>query len=357
MNRLTLAVAGGRKTQSIVDACASGTSTRHILVLGYTVASQRELEERIKAAAPFRENVEVCGWYAFLLRNFVRPYLPLKYPGLRLRGFNFDGEPAAGYLASGAARYLDADGRAYKIHLSKLAVDVCEASCGAVVDRLEHIYDEIYIDEVQDLCGSDLDIVETLFRSKIDVRLVGDIRQALLATNVRDQRLKQYRFENVLKWFRLMEKKNLLDIAQQPVTYRSNQVIAAFSDSVFSADCNYEPTTSVARSDTGHDAIYAVSPEHVDAYRERFGPLCLRQSANSGRALDLPFMTFGKAKGLTVDRVLIYPTAKIRGFLETGEALDGKTACGLYIAVTRARHSVAFILDRSATHSLQIWRP
>jgi DNA helicase-2/ATP-dependent DNA helicase PcrA len=357
MNGLTLAVAGSRKTQSIVDACASSSVSRRLLVLGYPQASQSELEGRIKKAAPFRSNVDVCGWYAFLLRHFVRPYLPLKYPGHRLTGFNFDGEPAAGFYASGAPRFLDTEDRAYRLHLSKLAMDVCEASQGAVIDRLEHIYHGIYIDEAQDLCGWDLDIVEMLFKSAIDIKLVGDMRQALLATNVRDRRHKRFRCEKVSKWFRLQEQAGLLKIVERLGTYRSNQIIASFSDSIFTSSCGYGATVSHATSDTGHDGIYAVQPAHVPAYRETFDPLCLRQSANSGRDFDLPFSTFGTAKGLTVDRVLIYPTANIRTFLSNGAPLEGKSACGLYIAVTRAKHSVAFILEPSDKHNLTIWTP
>lgn len=355
MNRLTLAVAGGRKTQSIVDACLTAPLNTRILVLGYTLASQDELERRITTAAPFRPNVDVLGWYSFLLRHLIRPYLPLKYPGHRLSGFNFDGEPVAGFKASGASRYLDREDRAYRLHLSKLAMDVLEASGGSGVDRLEHIYTDIYVDEVQDLCGTDLDVIATLLESKIRVHLVGDVRQALLATNVRDPRYKKYRFDKIIDWFRLQEKAKRLEIIEQPTTFRSNQIIATFSDTVFDASCGYEPTVSVAESKTSHDGIFAVRLADVAAYCDQFTPLCIRHSSSSGQDLDLPFRTFGTVKGITVERVLIYPTAPIRKFLTEGKPLTGKSACGLYIGITRARHSVAFILETEDQHDLTIW--
>ncbi len=46
MNTATLAVAGSRKTQSIVDACATGPAGRRRLVLTYTLTGQRDLERR-----------------------------------------------------------------------------------------------------------------------------------------------------------------------------------------------------------------------------------------------------------------------------------------------------------------------
>lgn len=357
LNHLLLAVAGGRKTQSVVDACAAAPPERKVLVLGYTRTSQDELERRIKAAAPFKRNVEVCGWYAFLLRHIVRPYLPMLYAGRRLAGFNFDGEPVRGRYATGASRFLDADGRAFKLHLSKLAHDVMAASNGAVIDRLQHIYDEIRIDEVQDLGGYDLDIVSALFASSIDLYLVGDMRQALLSTNTRDPRFAKYRYGELIHWFRLQEKNNHLTIDERPRTYRSNQRIADFSDTIFAVANQYSPTVSASKESSDHEGLLAVSSRHLADYRERFDPLCLRHGASSGTAYDLPYVTFGNAKGRTVDHVLICPTARIGQFLATGKPLDGRAACALYIAVTRAKHSVAFIIDGEAPATLTRWNP
>jgi DNA helicase II / ATP-dependent DNA helicase PcrA len=41
VNRLTLAVAGGRKTSSIIDACCQAGTEDRILVLTFTQANQR----------------------------------------------------------------------------------------------------------------------------------------------------------------------------------------------------------------------------------------------------------------------------------------------------------------------------
>lgn len=356
MNHLLLAVAGGRKTQSIVNACRDAPVKQRILILGYTRASQDELEQRIKVAAPFRRSVEICGWYTFLLRHFVRPYLPALYPGRRLAGFNFDGEPAAGIYATGAPRFLDSEDRAFKLHLSKLALDVMEASEGGVVDRLQHIYDDIYIDEAQDLGGYDLDILSALFESDINVHLVGDMRQALLSTNDRDQRHKKYRFSALIDWFRLQEQKNYLTIEERPQTWRSNQIIADFSDTIFEAAHQYKSTESLAEESHDHEGLFTVPLAQVGAYRDAYAPLCLRHSAASGRQLDLPFVTFGTAKGRTTEHVLIYPTAKVTKFLTSGTALEGRAACSLYIAVTRAKHSVAFIFEGDRP-GLSRWDP
>ena len=357
MNRLTLAVAGARKTQSIVDACASGKSGVRRLALTYTQTGQAELQARLRRACIPGTSPDVMGWFTFLLRHCIRPYLPLWFPGHRLRGLNFDGEPAAGQYATGAARYLDSEGRAYRLHLAKLAYDVSVASKGAVIDRLSHIYEEIYIDEVQDLTGCDLHIAKQLMDAPtIDVHMVGDVRQSVFDTNPRDPNLKQYRGVKMLEWFRLHQASGLLEVQHNQETWRFNQAIADFSDTIFPAGLTFDATISRRADQTGHDGVFAIAEADVDAYLRAFNAQPLRASVSTGRNTELPFMNFGKVKGMTFARVLIYPTSTVLDFLTYGTELKPKTACGLYVAVTRAEHSVAFVVPDPAATPLATWQ-
>lgn len=354
MNCATLAVAGSRKTQSIVEACSNGPTGVRRLALTFTQTGQAELEGRLRSACAPGAAPEVMGWYAFLLRHCVRPYLPLQFSDQRLRGLNFEGDP--GRYASGVSRFFDAEGRAYRLHLSKLAYEVSKASKGAVVDRIAHIYDEIYIDEVQDLTGCDLHIVEQLMNAAgLDVHMVGDVRQSVFDTNPQDPNLKQYRGVNMLNWFELHQKSGLLEVAQNAVTWRANQLIASFSDTLFPATFTFDPTVSNQDQTTDHDGVFAIAEPDVPAYLQRFDPQPLRERITTARDVDLPFRNFGKVKGLTFDRVLIYPTSTITRFLTSGTQLAPRTACGLYVAVTRAKHSVAFVVPDPSRTTLIRW--
>jgi DNA helicase-2/ATP-dependent DNA helicase PcrA len=355
MNHLTLAAAGGRKTESIVERCVAAPRGRRILVLTYTQANQKELSHRLARHAPRAASVEVCGWFAFLLRNWIRPYLPRLYSGRRLAGLNFDGDP--GWYAKGELRFLDSDGRAYKRHVAHLASDVEAASGGAVLDRLSHIVHEIHIDEVQDLNGWDLELLAQLMAAPIDLYMVGDVRQALLETEVQEQKNSQYKGLAIKKWFDTQGSKGVLEIQHAATTWRSNAQIAAFADSVFPADWGFPPTTSCNTTVTGHDGVFAVDLEHVEAYVARFQPLCLRYSANSAKTLDLEFVTFGMAKGLSAERVLIAATEGIRKFLVRGTPQKEKPCCALYVAATRARASVAFAAKHAERLGLPVWTP
>lgn len=354
MNRVILAVAGSRKTQSIVDACSMGATGVRRLALTFTQTGQAELEGRLRSACPPGAAPEVMGWYAFLLRHCVRPYLPLQFPDQRLRGLNFEGDP--GRYSKGVRRFFDADGRAYRLHLSKLAYEASDASKGAVVDRIAHIYDEIYIDEVQDLTGCDLHIVEQLMNAAdLDVHMVGDVRQSVFDTNPQDPNLKQYRGVNMLNWFDLHQRSGLLEVTQNAVTWRANQLIASFSDTLFPATFTFDPTVSNQGQTTDHDGVFAIAEPDVSAYLQRFHPQPLRERITTARDVDLPFRNFGKVKGLTFDRVLIYPTSTITRFLTSGTQLAPRTACGLYVAVTRAKHSAAFVVPDPSQTTLTRW--
>jgi hypothetical protein len=108
---------------------------------------------------------------------------------------------------------------------------------------------------------------------------------------------------------------------------------------------------------TDHDGVFVVRPAHVNSYMEHYRPMCLRHNASSARSLDLPFINFGIAKGRSADRVLIAPTGPMASFLKSGKQLEDLAACSLYVGVTRARASVAFISDQCNELGLPEWVP
>jgi hypothetical protein len=295
------------------------------------------------------------GWFSFLLGCWVQPYLPAKFSDRHLYGLNFDGDP--GQYAKGERRFLDADGRAYKLHLAQLALETNVASATAVLDRLGRIYHEIHVDEAQDLNGYDLEVLSTLMKSTVELHLVGDVRQALTHTNVRDPKNKQYKGVEIKRWFEMQAAAGLLDITDEFTTWRSNQAISDFADTVFDSSWGFHKTVSMNTAVTGHDGVFAVASQDVGDYVARFSPLCLRHNANSAKGLDLPFTNITIAKGLGVDRVLIGPTAGMLSFLRTGKRLAARPSCSLYVAVTRARASVAFACDDPGNLGLPVWSP
>lgn len=354
-NQLILAVAGSRKTQGIVEHCAQLPRERRVLVLTYTQANQEELIRRMKQHAGDHHHVEVLGWFSFLLRHFAKPFIPFKFAGRRVRGFNFDGRPHR--MANGISRFLDANGAVYGCELARLSHELIFESRGSLLRRLEFIYDEIMIDEVQDLSAHDWDIVDALLNSTINIRMVGDVRQSVLATNPRSSKNAKYSYTRSINWARERKAKNLLEIEESVTTWRCHPLIAKFSDSIFDPSWGFPETKSVNDLTTGHDGVFLVSPKHVTEYVKRFQPQCLRHNAMSGKAFQLDYLNFKVSKGMTFERVLIVPTDPITKFIASGMHLEANSSCSFYVAVTRAKQSVAIIVDKAGTSSLPFWRP
>lgn len=354
-NHLTLAVAGSGKTRGIVEYCAGLPADRRALVLTYTQANQAELRRRLATRAGDHPVIEVMGWYAFLLRHFARPFLPFLFPGKRILGFNFEGRPHR--MARGLNRFLDASGAAYASELGRLAYELIDASGGALLRRLQCIFEEILIDEVQDLSSHDWEIIDVLLSSKVDVYMVGDIRQAILATNPRSSKNKRYAYADSIHWFRGREAKGILEISESFETWRCRPEIAAFADTIFDTSWGFPTTQSRNHTFSGHDGVFLVRPEDVYRYVGEFRPLCLRSSANSGKAFHLDYVNFRLAKGTQCTRVLIVPTLGIEKFVQCGTKLGPIPAASFYVAVTRAFQSVSLVLAEPGNSALPFWEP
>ncbi len=354
-NSLELAVAGSGKTTSLVQHCADAPRDRKILVLTFTTANQSVLKERLRGVAGDHSHLEVMGWFTFLLRHFARPFIPFKFPGLRVRGFNFEGRPH--FKASGAARFLDASGAVYACELGRLSSELVGLAGGALMNRLEALYDEILIDEVQDLSAHDWDILDHLFKSAIHIRMVGDVRQAVLATNPRSKKNSAYAYAGAMDWFQERVDAGTLEIEFQSTTWRCHGEIAKFADTIFAHLWDFPATETHNVKETGHDGLFLVHPDHIYEYVDTFGPHCLRHSVASGKEYNLRFTNFKISKGTEHERILIVPTAGIRQFLQHNKGLDAIPAACFYVAVTRAAQSVAIITDKSGNCTLPWWTP
>ncbi|HEJ1090802.1 TPA: UvrD-helicase domain-containing protein [Serratia marcescens] len=353
-NFLTLAVAGGRKTQSLVNHCQSLPPKRKVALLTFTQTNQQEVKTRLAAQAGHATGVEVMGWYTFLLRHFAKPFLRFKFPSERVRGFDFDGRPSR--FARDKSRFMTADNKIFGCELGRLAFELIE-TIPTLLHRLECIYDEILIDEVQDLAGYDWEILQALLHSNIEVRLVGDVRQAVLSTNPRGRKNRQFGYADSLKWFQDREAEGILNVTYETITYRCREEIATLSDSIFDAAWDFPRTISENKDETGHDGVYLLRTEHIYEYISRYTPQCLRNSRSSAKYLELPFQNFKGVKGATFERVLIVPTRNIENFIKNGTPLESTAAAAFYVAVTRAKQSLAILLDQPGSSSLPYWTP
>lgn len=255
-----------------------------------------------------------------------------------LRGLNFDGVPGRFTPKSEAVRYyIDRRGDLYGCNLANFVLEANRASGGAVMARLGRIYDAMLIDEVQDLVGWDLDVLDLLIDAPPKLLLVGDPRQHTYGTN-RSARNKKYRGAGFADW--LNDRADRCSQELRTESYRCHQNICDFADAIYP---NMPATTSVGVADTGHDGIFTIHRKDVHDYVAVHSPVVLRRRRDKD-TLGLPAINIGVAKGSTYDRVLIFPTEPMKKYLQNRNPSALKEPEVLYVAVTRARYSAAFVI-------------
>jgi len=180
-----------------------------------------------------------------------------------------------------------------------------------------------------------------LLESSIRVTLVGDPRQHIYTTNSSTKN-KQYLGIGVVDLLQKWWQSGLCTIEHMNGTYRCNQGICEFANLLWPDMDAMEPLMSNAIDHTG---VYLVAENAVEDYVRSFSPQVLRYNQNA-KSYGCEAMNFGIAKGLQFERVLIVPTGPIRKYLEVGDLKHLRTSKDkLHVAVTRARHSVAFVFD------------
>ncbi len=339
-NRAVIAAAGSRKTQLIIDA-ALADPTQRVVITTYTQENLAQIRRRLtEVTGVIPANITTATWFQFLIRHGAKPFQSCVTDKIdHIRSLNFNGQRSR-FTPRGKplAYYLDRNGDMYRDGVADFVCRADEAAQGAVMRRLEAMYDHIYIDEFQDLVGYDLDVVDRLFASSVLITVVGDPRQHTFATN-NALRNKKYRAAGLLDWFR--ERTSICAMELRTESWRCHQLICDWSDRLYP---HMPTTTSRNLDDTGHDGIFKISAEGVPAYVAKYAPQVLRDSIKTS-TLGFPALNIGVSKGSTFDRVLIFPTQPMRNYLKNEDPSGLRAPDRLYVAVTRARYSVAFVVS------------
>ena len=344
-NCAIIAAAGSRKTQFIIEAARDALSDRRMLITTFTIANCNQIRDRLQQAAGcVPPNVSVHGWFSFLINQAARPYqsaLTGQIDYARSLNFQANRPPKIG-PARWRHYYFDGSRNFRPEGVAEFACRANEATGGQVIQRLEMLYDEIYVDELQDLAGWDLNFLDLLFASNIEVTAVGDPRQHTYATN-RARTNKQYRGHAMMKW--LAKREQICPVKERAKSWRCNQEICDWADDLYPT---FPRTTSLNDKRTGHDGITYITPSEVPAYVEAYQPEILRWDKTVD-TYGLPAKNMRASKGCTFDRVLIFLPGTLRKYLELEHrdpsTLKPLTLATLYVAVTRARYSVAFVVD------------
>ncbi len=362
-NKFLLAAAGAGKTTYLINEALS--SQGNIIILTYTENNRDEIKSKfIRKNGYIPSNVSISTWFSFLIKHGVKPYQSAMHPDLGVQsvaGLNFINGGASGikYTFNGRSvpysgtkpeemmrHYFDNNIRIYSDKLSKFVVECNKNANGAVVDRISKIYDKIFIDEAQDMAGYDLEFFALLMKSQSTVTMVGDPRQVIYKTHHSTKNSK-YREGKIKDWLLANARKISCDIdeATLNVSHRCHQHICEYSSLLYPMYCKVD-ACSCCRDDGEHCGVFILRKSQTLAYLDTHAPMQLKWDARSKIHTEFPSYNMGEAKGLSFDRVLIYPTGEMANWLSSHSVpLPPTTRAKFYVALTRARHSVAIVID------------
>jgi DNA helicase-2/ATP-dependent DNA helicase PcrA len=345
-NILYLASAGSGKTTQIARETTS--LTENVLIVTYTNENCSNIINKIEEIIGFvPANITILSWYNFIMRECCRPFQSCITED-RIINFCYDEPPR--YATKDSLKYfLTKTSKLYSEHAVRFAIRCNELLPNCVIERLEKIYQYIYFDEIQDICGYDLDFIESLLKSKIQITMCGDIRQATFTTN-NNLYNKKYKGFKIWDKFKEWEKQNLLKIEYQNYSYRCHQSICDIADLVF-------PEMNSTNSETNYSCncgVYCCKEEDLEYCLATYKPVVLHNTKRDmiSNSNNLTHYNFGESKGLTVDNVLIVCTKPFADFVKDKilpESEESKSK--LYVAITRARYNVIFYYKKGLKDS------
>ena len=267
-NKLIIAAAGSGKTTYLVNKALENKNEK-ILITTYTISNEAEIRKKLMGKNNFiPNNITIQTWFSFLFQHGVKPYQGCLYEKI-IKGVLFVDSPSG-------VKYRDRRGfsvcyqegkdfeeyyfskgcKIYSDKLSKFVYRCNKSSNGNVIDRISRIYSQIYIDEIQDLAGYDLEIIKLLLKSRSNTLMVGDPRQVIYLTH---HERKYHKYSNgAIKEFVRTECKNLdckIDENSLNVSYRNNQKICDYSAKLYP---DYNSCKSMQNKKTNHDGVFLI---------------------------------------------------------------------------------------------------
>lgn len=367
-NKVLFAAAGNGKTYSICKQAKEiiNNSDKFVLLLSYTNEGVHSLENEYKKQnlGVLDNRIVIKSWYRFLLSEFIKPYqclLKLKYkcyeseyditlPENFISAIAFyEKDPPTYYKKTHCQYYINKNNDIVANRTSQLAVLCNQDSDGKAISRIENIYSHIFIDELQDYAGWDLEIIKLLFQSQIEMLCVGDFKQATYRTN-NSQKNKQYRDEKIKDFFVNLEKKRLCTISYSNATRRFNQEICNFINTIHNDKNAIVTSNSKLESEIkiNHIGVYLIDVKYLKQYCNYYHPIILRYNKNTKIEFyhECDVFNYGAVKGATYDRIVIIPVSTILPFIEKQKYItSSQTRAKFYVACTRAKHSVIIAMN------------
>ncbi|WP_449354664.1 UvrD-helicase domain-containing protein [Virgibacillus natechei] len=345
-NKLKLACAGSGKTWGLCQEARRESSTfKKVLMVSYTNKGVESIKKEYakQNSGIIDSQIEIQSWYQFLLKELIRPYQSYLLNGdiNKIKSFDFSSMYGKRDFSRKHTKpyFLNGNGDVKANNASELAVFLNTISNGSVIKRLEEVYSSIYIDELQDLAGRDIDLLELLLLSNIRIYCVGDYKQSTLKThNAKANKKKSG--ENVFEFLETLKDSHNIQTISSNRSRRFIQDIADFSNLVYPGD----DITGENKDSVEHMGVYQILRKDIKDYLNYFNPTILRFDKRT-QTEGYHALNFGVSKGMTFNRVLIFPNGPLKKFLNNTN-LTLNSPHKYYVGVTRPKYSLAFVADK-----------
>jgi DNA helicase-2/ATP-dependent DNA helicase PcrA len=355
MHRLIIAAAGSGKT-TFLCRFAILQDDKKTLIVTYTDENEECIKDKLIELHGFiPQNVEVMSWFSFLLKHGVKPYQGRLYePEVRgmilvneKSGMRFvmrNGVPCYFSESDVQNHYFNRRNRIYSDKVSKFAVKCIDLTEGKLLTRLAGIYNQILVDEAQDLAGYDLELIKRIMASGIPVIMVSDPRQATYNTHY-DDLYKKYRNGNLPSFCTDECESVTIDYETLATSYRNNIECVELSSALFP---DFPKPIVGNHTRDSLVGVFLICEDSAWMFLDRYCGTQLRPRKDSAGVFQgMKVMNIGRSKGREFDSVLIFPTKNMLAWLlDHRKPLKDKTRAQLYVALTRAQNRVGIFIGK-----------
>lgn len=345
-NNVIMAAAGSGKTWGICNEVISKVSQteKKVLIVTYTNKGVESINKEYQRQnyGVIDSNVVIKTWFEFLLSDLIKPYqrsILGKYNIINSIDFSSVYGKINYNKRRTAKHYINGNRDILSNTASEFAVDSNVITKGKIITRLGEVYSYIYIDEVQDLAGEDFALLEILFASKINITCVGDYKQATFTT-YNAKKNKKISGANIIDYFMDLNERGVIKLSYNKKSRRFNTEICEFSNEVFGDKTNNIETIMTMEKE--NDGVYLICFSDLSLYYDKYKPIILKYDVHTKTDMYTSY-NFGQCKGMTFDRVIIFPNGPFTEFLKHWKTLSSPSK--YYVAATRAKYSIAFVMD------------
>jgi DNA helicase-2/ATP-dependent DNA helicase PcrA len=335
--RVVFAVAGSGKTSSIIDSLENDS---RCLIVTYTDNNTRHVKNRvIERFGEIPGGIRIYSYFTFLYSFCFRPICGYE---LKTKGINFN-FPLPQYSQRSKKdtreHYIDKNGRLYSNRIAKLLIEF--NAVPDVIQRIEKFYDAVCFDEVQDFAANDFNLICSLAKSNVDIRLVGDFYQHTFDTS-RDGNTQKSLHECFDKYCAKLNKAGFeVDLTSLSNSYRCSPSVCDFvSENIGIKILSHREDEVVVE--------YVDNVDEIDSIFNNDSVVKLFYQKSDSYAGNTA--NWGNTKGLDHFRdvcVVLNPKTLKAFYASSLDKLNPTTKNKLYVACTRAKGSLYFVPEKS----------